>query len=85
MITRRRLFEMLAGLWVIPRGLTWKSKLWSSTGGMNLIQYTATGDLGDLSATSLQQAFIHLAKLEPSPLALPAKGYWLVVAPANRH
>ena len=41
----------------------------------------------DLSVTSLQQAFIDLdteTKLESGQLAMPAKGYYLVVAPANR-
>ena len=41
----------------------------------------------DLSVTSLQQAFIDLdteTKLESGQLAMPTKGYYLVVAPANR-
>lgn len=41
----------------------------------------------DLSTTSLAQAFIDLdtdTKLESGQIVLPAKGYYLVVAPANR-
>jgi hypothetical protein len=41
----------------------------------------------DLSATSLSQAFIDLdtdTKLESGQIVMPAKGYYLVVAPANR-
>lgn len=41
----------------------------------------------DLSVTSLSQAFIDLdtdTKLESGQLVMPAKGFYLVVAPANR-